>query len=164
MTAHVKSVHSGERNFECQTCNRRFARKQNLRNHIRTHSGAKPYKCNVCPSSFSNQANLIRHKKTHSGVKAFACILCEKRFSDRSNLKRHISQIHRLPIPPKASFEFLSPLSLPSKSQQTLLCNAIAKMEERERTIVEPKIEVVPAPSKLVGNQQLFLFCPKDEF
>ena len=43
-----KRVHTGEKPFVCQFCNRAFSRGDKLKIHVRGHLGNKPYKCDQC--------------------------------------------------------------------------------------------------------------------
>lgn len=41
-------VHSGERPFKCQTCNKGFTQLAHLQKHYLVHTGEKPHECQVC--------------------------------------------------------------------------------------------------------------------
>ncbi|KGL85604.1 PR domain zinc finger protein 1, partial [Tinamus guttatus] len=38
-------VHSGERPFKCQTCNKGFTQLAHLQKHYLVHTGEKPHEC-----------------------------------------------------------------------------------------------------------------------
>ncbi|KAF2201196.1 hypothetical protein GQ43DRAFT_372076 [Delitschia confertaspora ATCC 74209] len=55
-----------EKRFQCQHCQRLFARLEHLQRHERIHSGVKPFSCAECNYSFTRSDLLVRHERlTH---------------------------------------------------------------------------------------------------
>lgn len=55
-------VHSDERNFNCDVCNKSFKRKNDLRRHYRSHSNDRMYVCH-CKQSYKFMSHLRRHQE-----------------------------------------------------------------------------------------------------
>ena len=58
-------IHSNERPFECNECNRKFVRANELSAHKKIHLDHKPYDCNTCQKKFRTTSHLKSHMLTH---------------------------------------------------------------------------------------------------
>ncbi|KAB8222407.1 hypothetical protein BDV33DRAFT_229501 [Aspergillus novoparasiticus] len=55
------------KSYQCQRCDRSFARLEHLQRHDRSHTKEKPYVCDKCPKSFTRKDLLARHERlSHS--------------------------------------------------------------------------------------------------
>ncbi|KAI0861632.1 hypothetical protein F4860DRAFT_475705 [Xylaria cubensis] len=61
-----------ESKYECTECDKKFTRKHNLQNHLRSHQGLKPHVCQVCNKSFTRKSDCDRHERGH-GEGKFKC-------------------------------------------------------------------------------------------
>ncbi|XP_064641663.1 uncharacterized protein LOC135496329 isoform X2 [Lineus longissimus] len=85
-----KYSHTGGKPYQCPQCNYSTAEKSALKKHIRIHTGEKPYKCQMCPYASRNSSQLIVHLRSHTGDAPFQCHICPSKFKINSDLKRHM--------------------------------------------------------------------------
>lgn len=91
---HFDATHSLDRPFQCQICEKAFARKEYLQFHLVTHGDVKPFKCQKCDRTFGRKEYLRTHLLSHSGVKSYKCEICEQSFVRKCNLKVHLQSQH----------------------------------------------------------------------
>ncbi|XP_042373023.1 zinc finger protein 572-like [Plectropomus leopardus] len=89
----LKNDQVSEKPFSCSECGKRFGRKKNLHEHVKTHTGEKPFSCSECGKRFFRKTSLQQHMRTHTGERPFSCTQCGKSFSDSGHLKKHM-RIH----------------------------------------------------------------------
>ncbi|CAH2103593.1 unnamed protein product [Euphydryas editha] len=84
----------------CDTCNRRFYRKDLLARHAKIHKNVdKCFECDICNKKFHRRDNLRTHMRIHNNTGASAngtsstaslCLYCGRSFSNSSNLIVHM--------------------------------------------------------------------------
>ncbi|XP_055301267.1 zinc finger and SCAN domain-containing protein 2-like [Sitodiplosis mosellana] len=83
---------------QCPICFKVIINRQNLICHMNIHSGDRPFVCDVCQKSFAHIRNLNRHKEQqgHSDFQ-FQCIVqgCGRHFMSSNKMNRHIKLDHQ---------------------------------------------------------------------
>lgn len=86
--AHFKT--HGKARFSCKLCDKAFARKCFLREHMISHKAEPSFFCEQCPNGYKTKTSLNCHIKTaHLGIKRFVCEECGKKFNQRAQLQQH---------------------------------------------------------------------------
>nr|CAH8859787.1 unnamed protein product [Trichobilharzia regenti] len=90
---HIRVKHE-DIGMKCEECGERFTYKSDLDKHYRAiHTNLK-YNCDYCEQTFSWKATLYEHKRSaHKGV-YFQCDECELSFVRNWNLEKHKREVH----------------------------------------------------------------------
>ncbi|XP_035224865.1 zinc finger protein 11-like, partial [Stegodyphus dumicola] len=71
-------IHTGDKSYMCQMCNKLFRRKIDLDKHMLIHTGKKPHPCYVYKKSFTLKGDLNKHMLIHIEERPHVCesIMC----------------------------------------------------------------------------------------
>ncbi|XP_001991617.2 zinc finger protein 510 [Drosophila grimshawi] len=87
---HMLTTHQNKANFKCNQCDRQFKRRRLLDNHIKSrHTKLRDLRCTQCDATFGNPVYLRQHMLCHTGEKRFSCLICDKRFGRIENRNIH---------------------------------------------------------------------------
>ena len=78
--------------FHCETCEKRFARKNDLKRHIMIVHIEKDYDCSQCGKTYGRKAARDRHIQV--AHRKFACSDCDKGFHRSGDLNRHTINVY----------------------------------------------------------------------
>ena len=116
---HIRTVHNGERNYQCSQCERKFQQKSSLERHTGSHergfswkAGEGSYTCDLCDKAFSNKSNLNKHKNKHtkttrgsehkastiyhpSKPDLLSCKRCDFKSDQEINIISHFKKVHK---------------------------------------------------------------------
>lgn len=83
-------LHTGERPFVCEICQRGFVQSEGLRSHMKNHDKTlRKHVCKFCSQRFITLKNLVDHERRHSGNKPHICNMCSKGFYSEADLITH---------------------------------------------------------------------------
>ena len=92
LKTHLLKSHNEGRWLICSICQKKFATKGKLKQHLLRHDDVKPYVCSECPKCFYTAYELTRHQPVHSDYKQFCCGLCVKDFKHKRCVKIHFKK------------------------------------------------------------------------
>lgn len=63
-----KRLHTGDKPYECNFCNRPFRQWGDLKYHIQSrHTKEKSHQCEFCGKDFARRYSLVIHRRIHTG-------------------------------------------------------------------------------------------------
>ena len=95
----MKSVHSDERDFKCDSCEKAYKFNYDLKQHKKSVHEGIVIQCQKCEKSYTQRCHLARHikiahndtkKETEKYQEEIICIFCKTRFIKQQELKEHL--------------------------------------------------------------------------
>ena len=93
----MKQSHRTEKAFICPTCSKAFKTHSALVGHQQWHLDydARSHECEYCDKKFVKKEQLREHLRVHTGERPFKCDQCDYAASTKPNLRKHINNIHK---------------------------------------------------------------------
>lgn len=90
LKAHMK-IHLNQTSYACEfpDCGKMFIHLSSYKKHQTFHSGNKDHQCNVCDKTFSQSCHLREHLKIHTNERKHICGVCKKAFRRPDTLRIH---------------------------------------------------------------------------
>ncbi|KAF5306261.1 hypothetical protein FQA39_LY08959 [Lamprigera yunnana] len=88
-----KKFHSEEKDYSCETCNRKFFSQENLDMHMHAHADTKKFACSYCKKTFLTNEKLEAHVTSKCQMRQYECQYCGRRFTRPHEKVKH-ERIH----------------------------------------------------------------------
>lgn len=89
--------------YRCDVCGDTCGSSLLLTRHKRKHTGEKNFTCPYCSKRFSRACNLLTHKRIHTNERCHRCEDCERSFRDSVTLRKHRERFHMGRVPARKS-------------------------------------------------------------
>ncbi|CAG9772057.1 unnamed protein product [Ceutorhynchus assimilis] len=93
---HICKVHTRERRFRCNVCNKHFLTGSVYYQHRMIHTNDRRHACDVCDRKFLRSSALRQHYRIHTNEKPYKCAYnnCGKSFRQKGDRNAHLRTQH----------------------------------------------------------------------
>ncbi|XP_050297269.1 zinc finger protein 62 homolog isoform X2 [Anthonomus grandis grandis] len=91
---HIRKVHTRERPFKCNVCNKSFLTGSVYYQHRLIHTNDRRYGCEICHKRFFRADALNNHKRIHTDERPYACKVCGREFRQKGDRNKHVKTQH----------------------------------------------------------------------
>lgn len=90
VVSHISRLHLNRKARTCPHCNHEFATVYGLKRHLPQHGvSVSEFVCDICEKSFALKDLIRQHMQIHVKGELFKCEVCNKKFKHARSLKRH---------------------------------------------------------------------------
>ncbi|XP_055716160.1 zinc finger protein 780B-like [Phlebotomus papatasi] len=94
LNAH-RAIHTGQREYECADCGKKYGHIIRLREHIVRMHKTKYLNCSHCSKLFKNLHFLRQHSIIHRKERGFKCKICRQIFGSKTERHSHEQKMHK---------------------------------------------------------------------
>ncbi|KAF7280946.1 hypothetical protein GWI33_005279 [Rhynchophorus ferrugineus] len=91
---HIRKVHTRERPFKCNVCNKCFLTGSVYYQHRLIHTNDRRYGCEICSKRFFRADALNNHKRIHTDERPYPCSVCGRQFRQKGDRNKHVRTQH----------------------------------------------------------------------
>ncbi|CAH1163858.1 unnamed protein product [Phaedon cochleariae] len=91
---HIRKVHTRERPFKCNVCDKCFLTGSVYYQHRLIHTNDRRYACDLCPKRFFRADALNNHRRIHTDERPYPCHVCGREFRQKGDRNKHIRTQH----------------------------------------------------------------------
>ncbi|XP_068215451.1 uncharacterized protein [Palaemon carinicauda] len=99
LKSHMVRMHEEDGGLNCYICGKNFPSQGQLEMHVRVHTGERPFKCEYCQKGFIQKVHLRTHLRTMHNmheIQSTPCRICNAMLDGRAGLRDHYSSVHGL--------------------------------------------------------------------